>query len=362
MYTCRQGQVTTRTSGQETGWGVAVLFVRTLAIECGRCISSYAGINTTQVALTMSDPTAESIHRVVIAGGSGFLGSALAAHFRNGGFDVVVLTRKAQSRRDGVREVAWNGRTFGPWAKELDGAVAVINLTGKSINCRHTDKNRREIIASRVISVRAIADAIGASATAVPVWIQASAIGIYGNAGDVICDENAPHGSDFMADVCGQWEAAFRAAITPDTRRVVLRFGVVLGRDGGALPVLARLARWGLGGSVGSGRQYMSWIHLDDLVSIVQRAIDDAKMSGPYNAANHVPETNAAFMKRLRHVVHRPWAPPAPEFAVIIGSYIIGTEPSLAQHGQRCVPRRLDEEGFVFTHENLDEALKGLLA
>src|SRR5665811_996113 len=153
MYTCRQGQVTTRTSGQETGWGVAVLFVRTVAIECGRCISSYAGINTTQVALTMSDPTAESIHRVVIAGGSGFLGSALAAHFRNGGFDVVVLTRKAQSRRDGVREVAWNGRTFGPWAKELDGATAVINLTGKSINCRHTDKNRREIIASRVVSV-----------------------------------------------------------------------------------------------------------------------------------------------------------------------------------------------------------------
>jgi uncharacterized protein (TIGR01777 family) len=196
----------------------------------------------------------------------------------------------------------------------------------------------------------------------VPVWIQASAVGIYGNAGDALCDENAPHGSDFMADVCEQWEAALRAAITPATRRVVLRFGVVLGRNGGALPMLASLARWGLGGSVGNGRQYMSWIHLDDLIAVVERAMGDATMTGPYNAANHAPATNAVFMKRLRHVVHRPWSPPAPALAVTIGSYIIGTEPSLALHGQRCLPRRLDEEGFTFGHENLDEALRSLLA
>ncbi|MBA2686006.1 MAG: DUF1731 domain-containing protein, partial [Gemmatimonadaceae bacterium] len=170
------------------------------------------------------------------------------------------------------------------------------------------------------------------------------------------------HGRDFMADVCEQWEAAFRAALTPATRRVVLRFGVVLGRDGGALPVLASLARWGLGGSVGSGHQYMSWIHLDDLIAIVDRTIASPEMTGPYNAANHVPATNAVFMQRLRHAVHRPWSPPVPEFAVNIGSFIIGTEPSLALHGQRCVPRRLDEEGFTFAHENLDEALRGLLS
>jgi uncharacterized protein (TIGR01777 family) len=310
----------------------------------------------------MTVPPADPLSRVVIAGGSGFIGAALATHFRQRGQDVVVLTRKAQARADGVREVAWNGRSFGPWARELDGAAAVINLTGKSINCRHTDRNRREIIASRVVSVRAIADAISASAKPVPVWIQAGAVGIYGNAGDALCDENAPHGNDFVADVCQQWEAAFRAALTPETRRVVLRFGVVLGRDGGALPTLARLARWGLGGTVGNGRQYISWIHLDDLISVVERAIGSPAMSGPYNAANHVPETNAAFMKRLRHVVHRPWSPPAPAFVVTIGSYIIGTEPSLALHGQRCVPRRMDEEGFAFTHENLDEALKSVLS
>ena len=310
----------------------------------------------------MTAPASGSPSRIVIAGGSGFIGAALSSHFSREGHDVVVLTRSAQARTDGVREVAWNGRSFGPWAKELDGAAAVINLTGKNINCRHTDTNRREIISSRVVSVRAIADAIATSATPVPVWVQASAVGIYGNAGDALCDESAPHGSDFMADVCEQWEAAFRAALTPETRRVVLRFGVVLGREGGALQTLATLARWGLGGTAGGGRQYISWIHLDDLVAVVARAISSEEMSGPYNAANHVPETNAAFMKRLRHVLHRPWSPRAPELAVMIGSYILGIEPSLALHGQRCVPRRLDEEGFAFTHENLDETMKGLLA
>ncbi|MDQ2931564.1 MAG: TIGR01777 family oxidoreductase [Gemmatimonadota bacterium] len=310
----------------------------------------------------MTLPSAELPSRIVIGGGSGFIGSALSAHFSKRGRDVVVLTRNAQARQDGVREVSWTGHSIGPWAKELDGAAAVINLTGKSINCRHTDANRREIIESRVASVRAIGDAIGASDSPPPVWVQSSAVGIYGNAGDALCDESAPHGSDFMADVCDQWEGALRAVTAPRTRKVALRFGVVLGRDGGALEMLARLARLGLGGSVGNGRQYMSWIHLDDLVSIVERAVSSASMKGPYNAANHVPETNAAFMKRLRHAVHRPWSPPAPAFAVALGSFIIGTEPSLALHGQRCVPKRLDEEGFVFTHENLDVALRDLLS
>jgi uncharacterized protein len=309
----------------------------------------------------MTAPSREPPSRIVLAGGSGFIGSALAAHFVKHGHDVVVLTRSASAREDGVREVAWNGRTHGPWARELDGAAAVVNLTGKSINVRHTDEHRREIISSRVESVRAIADAIGASSAPPPVWVQASAVGIYGNAGDSLCDESAPHGSDFMAEICEQWEAAFRAALTPATRRVVLRFGVVLGNEGGALPMLASLARLGLGGTVGSGRQYISWIHRDDLVTLVERAIT-TQMTGPYNAANHVPETNAAFMKRLRQVVHCPFSLPAPEVVVEIGSYVLGFEPSIALHGQRCVPRRLDEEGFAFAHEDLGESLKGLLS
>ena len=259
-----------------------------------------------------------------------------------------------------MREVAWNARTLSDWATELDGAAAVINLTGKSINSRHTENNRREIISSRVDSVRVIAEAIAACDAPPPVWVQASAVGIYGDAGDALCDESAPHGNDFMAQVCDRWEDAFRTALTPATRGVVLRFGVVLGREGGALPMLARLARLGLGGTVGSGRQYISWIHRDDMIAVVQRAIG-SRMVGPYNACNHVPETNASFMKRLRKTVHRPWSPPAPAFAVKLGSFVIGVEPSVALGGQRCIPRRLDEERFVFAHENLSESLTRLL-
>jgi len=308
----------------------------------------------------MTEASAALQPRIVIAGGSGFIGSALATHFIGQGHDVVVLTRNAVARSDGVREVSWNGRTPGDWAMEIDGAAAVINVTGKSINSRRSEKNRREIISSRVESVRAIREAIAASDEPVPVWVQASAVGIYGNAGDALCDESAPHGHDFMAEVCEQWEAALRESLSPSTRAVLLRFGVVLGREGGALPMLARLARLGLGGTVGSGRQYISWIHRDDMIAVVQRALT-SRMVGPYNACNHVPETNASFMKRLRKAVHRPWSPPAPAFAVKLGSYVIGVEPSAALHGQRCVPRRLDEERFVFQHENLSESLNSLL-
>ena len=299
--------------------------------------------------------------RIVIAGGSGFIGGHLARRFRARGVDVVILTRTAKARTDGVREVAWDGRTVGAWARELDGAAALVNLTGKSVNCRHTPANKHEIILSRVDSVRVIAGAIAASTVPVPVWVQASAVGIYGNAGDRLCDESAPHGADFMAQVCEKWEGALAEATMPRTRRVALRFGVALGRDGGALPMLARLARWGLGGTVASGTQYMSWIHIDDLASVVERAIERVTMVGAYNAATHTAATNAAFMRRLRRVVHRPWSPPAPAFAVEIGSWIIGTDAEVALHGQRCVPRRLDEDGFAFAHEDLGETMAGLL-
>ena len=299
--------------------------------------------------------------RIVIAGGSGFIGGHLARRFRERGLDVVILTRTAKARTDGVREVAWDGRTVGAWARELDGAAALVNLTGKSVNCRHTPANKHEIILSRVDSVRVIAGAIAASTVPVPVWVQASAVGIYGNAGDRLCDESAPHGADFMAQVCEKWEGALAEATMPRTRRVALRFGVALGRDGGALPMLARLARWGLGGTVASGTQYMSWIHIDDLASVVERAIERVTMVGAYNAATHTAATNAAFMRRLRRVVHRPWSPPAPAFAVEIGSWIIGTDAEVALHGQRCVPRRLDEDGFAFAHEDLGETMAGLL-
>src|SRR5256885_13653343 len=206
MYACRQGQVTARTSGQEVDAAERSRSCGRFAPKAPRRLAALTGVNPPDSATTMTEVPAQPHSRIVIAGGSGFIGSALAIHFVARGHDVAILTRSASAREDGVREVAWNGRTVGDWARELDGAAAIINVTGRSINVRHTEKHRREIISSRVDSVRSIGDAIRGSATPAPVWVQASAGGFYGNAGDALCDESAPHGHDFMAQVCKDWE------------------------------------------------------------------------------------------------------------------------------------------------------------
>jgi len=200
--------------------------------------------------------------RVVVAGGSGFLGRALARHLLQSGYEVDILTR-AKSRPVVGNGVLWDGATVGDWAQRVEGAAAVINLAGKSVNCRYNAENRREIIASRVNSVRAIGGAIRNAATPAPVWIQAASLAIYGSPGAAACDENAPHGTGFSAEVCERWEFAFNESVMPSGRKVLLRIGIVLGPGGGALGILAPLARWGLGGRTGNGRQYCSWIHFE---------------------------------------------------------------------------------------------------
>jgi hypothetical protein len=314
--------------------------------------------------------------RIVIAGGSGFIGRALAKEFLARNFEIVVLTRSPRKRADGVREVAWDGGHVGEWMQFLDGADAVINLTGKNINCPHTPENLRGITASRVGSVNAIAAAISQIKKPPRVWVQASATGFYGDTGDIACDESAPVGSDTLANVCRQWEAAFRGgdASSPQvalsqagcdegvaaTRKVALRIGFVLGRDGGALPVLSRLTKWFLGGAAGSGRQYISWIHLADLVRMFVTAVENENLSGTFNAVAPNAVTNAEFMRELRRVLHRPWSPPAPEFAVRIASRLMGSEASLALVSQRCAPKKFLEAGFQFQFAELVPALNDL--
>jgi uncharacterized protein (TIGR01777 family) len=301
-----------------------------------------------------------SAKRIVIAGGSGFIGTALAREFTARGNEVIVLTRRARRRGDRVREVVWDGEHSGDWTNFLEGAAAVVNLTGRSINCRHTPENLREITASRVNSVRALAAALGQLQTPPRVWVQAGAAGFYGDRKDNFCDEHSPAGNDALAGICQQWEAAFNSALVPQTRRVLLRIGFVLGRDGGALPVLARLTKCFLGGTIGSGRQYVSWIHLADLVRMFIAASENENFSGTLNAVAPNPVTNAEFMRELRRVWHRPWCPPAPEFAVKIGSRLMGSEASLALVSQRCSPKKFVEAGFEFQFPDLSAALGNL--
>jgi uncharacterized protein (TIGR01777 family) len=302
----------------------------------------------------------EEKRRVILAGGSGFIGQSLAKELLARKYEVVLLTRTPRGRTDGVIETEWSGEHVGEWIKFLDGAEAVVNLAGKNINCPHTPENLRELAESRVNSVRAIELSFSHVKNPPRVWVQAGAIGFYGDHGDFLCDENTLNGSDNLAGICRQWEDAFRSVDLPKTRKVLLRIGFVLGRDGGALPVLSKLARRFFGGSAGNGRQYISWIHLQDLTRMFVDSIENENLSGTFNAVAPNPVTNAEFMRELRHRLHRPWSPPAPGWAVKLGARLMKSEPSLALSGCRVTPKRFREAGFKFRFSDLDAALKDI--
>jgi len=298
--------------------------------------------------------------RIVLAGGSGFIGTALAREFARRQYAVVVLTRTPRPRTDGVREVAWDGATAGGWGEHLVDAEAVINLTGKNVNCPHTPENLAAIKSSRVRSVHALA-AAAAQTTAPPkVWIQASAIGYYGDTQDRLCNEEAPNGSGPLAEVCRDWEAAFTSTNAPYTRKVILRIGFVLGRDGGALPVLSRLTKFFLGGPAGDGGQYVSWIHQADLLRAFVATAEQERFFGTFNAVAPDPVTNGEFMETLRAALRRPQSPRVPAFAVRLGARLMGAEPSLALMSSRCTPERLLASEFKFQFPELAGALQDL--
>jgi hypothetical protein len=301
--------------------------------------------------------------RIVLAGGSGFLGQALAGELLQHNYEVVVLTRQLRERDedDGITELEWDGEHIGEWIKCLDGADAVVNLAGRNINCRHTPAHLREITESRVNSVHAIAAAVCHVKQPPAVWVQASAVGYYGNAGNQWCDETAPSGRTPLAEVCRVWEQACHAAASLHTRRVIIRIGMVLGRDGGALPILAHMTKWFMGGAAGNGKQYISWIHIADLTRMFRLAIEPENyLDGTYNAVAPDPATNAEFMRVLRHALFRPWCPPTPAWGVKIASWLTQTEPSLALDGCRCAPKRFLEAGFEYKFPDLRSALKNL--
>jgi uncharacterized protein (TIGR01777 family) len=299
--------------------------------------------------------------RVVLAGGSGFLGRALAEELLRAGYEPVVLTRRVGKNRTGVRQVAWDGRSIGEWARELEGATAVVNLAGRSVDCRYTTENRREIIASRVNSVETIGRAILNCHELPTVLLQAASLAVYGDAGRRICDERAPAGRGFPVEVCLRWEHAFDSLCLPSTRKVLLRIGFVLGRDGGALTMLARLARAYLGGTIGEGHQYISWLHVRDWCRLVLWCIEHAEAEGIFNATGPCPVTNAEFMCELRCALRRPWSPRVPAWLVRLGAWLLRTEPDLALTGRRCLPERLIERHFKFIYTNLESALADLV-
>jgi uncharacterized protein len=295
--------------------------------------------------------------RVVLAGGSGFLGRSLAKKLLKKNYEVLVLTRTPHERKDGAVEIAWNGKSLGDWVQFVDGAQVVVNLTGRSVNCPHTPENLREIRESRINSVNTVAAAIHNVAQPPRVWVQAGSLAYYGDLADEWCEENSFAGQGDVVETCRLWENAFRIVPLKDTRRVLLRIGLVLSGHGGALSVLGKLTRWFLGGAAGSGRQYVSWIHLADMNQMWMDAIEQDNLVGVFNATAPNPVTNAEFMRELRRAMYRPWCPPAPVWAVRLSSWLMKTEPSLALTGRRCAPRRFLQRDFKFQFPELPEAL-----
>jgi uncharacterized protein (TIGR01777 family) len=296
--------------------------------------------------------------KVVIAGGSGALGRRLCDDLERRGHDVVVLTRRPRSGR--FRQVQWDGRSVGPWHRELEGA-AVVNLAGELVDRRPTAANIELLTQSRVEPTRALVEAAASCDEPVPVWVQASTLAIYGDRGDAVLDETAPlgDGPPQMTAVARAWEEAARGARSQ--RLVVLRTGIVLDADTPALDRLLGLARWGLGGRVGPGTQWVSWIHVDDWLAIVRAALEPGStLDGVVHATGPHPATNAELMAALRRAAHRPAAPPTPAPLVRLGAVLLRTDPALALTGRRAVPSVLLSRGFQFAHPDLGEALADL--
>lgn len=294
--------------------------------------------------------------RVVIAGGSGFLGRNLARFFMEKGDEVVVLARH-DCGVEPWQTVTWDGRETGHWCEYLAGASALINLVGRTVDCIKTPDHCDEILRSRVESTRVLGQAMRQLDSPPAVWVQMSTAHRYGDPPDVICDESSAFGYGLAPYVGEQWELAFTESVPETTRQVILRTSFVLGKNGGALKRLAKLVRWGLGGKVGSGKQWISWIHEHDMNRLFAQSVDDTSMSGAYIASAPNPVNNSEFMRGLRRALRMPIGLPAAKWMVRIGAPIfLRTDPDLAICGRRCVSRRLREMGFEFTFPELESA------
>jgi len=311
--------------------------------------------------------------RVVVAGGTGLLGRALADHLAATGHDVIVLTRQrssatvdpghpqaVESRHAGVRLAHWTpDGTPGPWTPFLDGACAVVNLAGESIGGgRWTAARKQRLRASRLDATRSLVAALAACGSPPGVFVSASAVGYYGLRGDRPLTEEDPAGEDFLARLCADWEDAARNA-RRGGRLAIVRSGVVLDRNGGALPRMVAPFRLFAGGPLGSGSQYISWIHLEDWVEMVGWILADARVGGPINATSPGPVTNRDFARAVGKILRRPAWIPAPGFALrallgeMAGALLLG--------GQRVVPAKATSLGYRFRFADIDAALASVL-
>jgi hypothetical protein len=305
--------------------------------------------------------------KIILAGGSGFLGNVLADYFAARGMEVVILTRNSNPRADMIREVRWDGTSLGDWVKDFEGARALINLAGISVNCRYHARNRKLMLDSRLNSTRVLGEAIARCSNPPPVWLNSSTATIYKHTFGPAWDETGEIGGCveakdiFSVHVATEWERVFNEANTPRTRKVALRSAMVLGHgENSVLPNLLRLGRLGLGGSLAGGRQFVSWIHEEDFCRAVEWIIEHESLSGTVNLAAPNPVTNAEFMAMIRKVCRAPFGLPASRWMLEIGAFLLRTETELLIKSRRVVPGKLLADGFVFRHPQLLSAIQHL--
>lgn len=306
--------------------------------------------------------------RIIIPGGTGLIGRPLAQILAGKGHEVIVLSR-APERVTGlpqeVRAVGWDGKSAAGWGALADGAGVIINLAGESVagdsllSIRWTEARKRRIRESRVYAGKAVVEAVLAAKQKPELVIQASAVGIYGARSDGPFDESAPAGSDFLASVCQDWEAATRPIEALGIRRAVVRIGVVLAAHGGALPRQMLPFRFFVGGPIGSGRQGYPWIHLEDVVGAMAFLVEEPQSRGVYNLTAPKPLTNAEFSRALGVAMHRPSWIPVPGFVLRLA---FGEAATILLDGQMPLPSRLLQTGYSFKYPQVDAALKSIFA
>ncbi len=299
--------------------------------------------------------------KLIITGGTGFIGGALCRALQAAGHEVVVLTRRIRHAllAPKIRYVTWRPGSVGEWEHECDGADGIVNLAGESVVARWTARHKQRLLHSRLESTKAVIGAIGKAKRKPAVLVNASAIGYYGPRGDEFVDERVQPGSDFLAQLCQQWETVAQSAQAFGVRVVCLRIGLVLARDGGVLARMLPPFQWGLGGPLGSGRQWVSWIQRDDLIRLIQWALEDSRPAGIVNATSQNPVTMNEFAKTLGRVLHRPAIARVP--AVVL-RMLFGEMSQMLLTGQRVVPSAALHLGFTFRYPFLPEALAACLS
>lgn len=299
--------------------------------------------------------------KIIIAAGTGFLGQVLTNHFKDQFEEIIILTRGKSQTRDGVKYVNWNARTFSGWENELENAAVLINLAGKSVDCRYTKENKKEILLSRIESTKILNKAVLNCENPPKHWLNSSTATIYRFSLDKQMDEvDGEIGNDFSINVALSWEKAFFKTETPNTLKTALRTSIVLGKSGGAFIPLKTLAKTGLGGKQGDGNQFVSWIHEEDFANAVDFIIQK-EMTGVINVVSPEPIRNADFMQKLRKAIGFPFGIPMNVFLLKIGSFIIRTEAELILKSRNVIPKRLLENGFKFKFGNINDAFQNLI-